>query len=151
MCPLVSQNLCCASRFCPGWWGRTSSSKQISEVPRSIGQFRAQSDAPRRSRKPEHQQCPGPESQDSQHKVLSGPISRDIAILLLRYPISRDSFSGRLALPQNGVRYPPLVLSFTHAHLCDSPFCSVSRDNCAIPHKNTSTKEFCDRCKYRAI
>ena len=34
------------------------------------------------------------------------------------------------------VRYPPLVLSFTQAHLCDTPFCNVSRDNCAIPHKN---------------
>ena len=34
------------------------------------------------------------------------------------------------------VRYPPLVLNFTQAHLCDTPFCNVSRDNCAIPHKN---------------
>ena len=73
---------------------------------------------------------------------LSGPISRDIAILSLRYPISRDTFSGRLALPQNGA-IPPLVLSFTQAHLCDTPFCNISRDNCAIPHK-TSTKELCD-------
>ena len=29
---------------------------------------------------------------------------------------------------------PPLVLSFAQAHLCDTPFCYVSRDNCAIPH-----------------
>ena len=43
------------------------------------------------------------------------------------------------------VRYPPLVLSFTQAHLCDTPFFNISRDNCAIPHKNlTGTKEFCD-------
>ena len=43
------------------------------------------------------------------------------------------------------VRYPPpLVLSFTHAHLCDTPFCNVSRDNCAISHFKTSTKYFCD-------
>ena len=34
------------------------------------------------------------------------------------------------------VRYPPLVLNFTQTHLCDTPFCNVSRDNCAIPHKN---------------
>ena len=37
------------------------------------------------------------------------------------------------------VRYPPLVLGFAQAHLCDTcdtPFCNVSRDNCAIPHKN---------------
>ena len=43
--------------------------------------------------------------------TLSGPISRDTAILSLRYPISRDTFSGRLALPQNGA-IPPLVLSY---------------------------------------
>ena len=30
------------------------------------------------------------------------------------------------------VRYPPLVLSFTQTHLCDTPFCNVSRDTCAI-------------------
>ena len=34
--------------------------------------------------------------------ALSGPISRDTAILSLRYPTSRDTFSGKLALPQNG-------------------------------------------------
>ena len=66
---------------------------------------------------------------------LSGPILRDTAILSLRYPISRDSFSGRVALPKT-VRYPPLVLSFTQAHLCNTPFCNISRDSCAIPHKN---------------
>ena len=42
------------------------------------------------------------------------------------------------------VRYPPLVLSFTQAHLCDTPFCYVSRDNCAIPHKKQARKCFCD-------
>ena len=35
------------------------------------------------------------------------------------------------------VRYPPLVLSFAQAHLCDTPFCYILRDNCAIPHKKT--------------
>ena len=40
--------------------------------------------------------------------------------------------------------YPPLLLSFTQAHLCDTPFCNVSSDNCAIPPPKTSTKEFCD-------
>ena len=50
------------------------------------------------------------------------------------------------------VRYPPLVPSFTQAHLCDTPFCNISRDNCAIPHKNKD-KIFLRyyRCKYRAI
>ena len=33
------------------------------------------------------------------------------------------------------VRWPLLPLSFTQAHLCDTPFCYISRDNCAIPHK----------------
>ena len=41
------------------------------------------------------------------------------------------------------VRYPALALNFTRTHLCDTPFCNVSRDNCAIPTE-TSTKEFCD-------
>ena len=67
---------------------------------------------------------------------LSIPISRDVAILSLRYPISCDTFPGRLALPQNGAIHPPLVLSFTQAHLCDTPFCKISHDNCAVPHKN---------------
>ena len=40
------------------------------------------------------------------------------------------------------VRYPPLVLSFTQAHLCDTPFCNISRDNCAIPHKKQARKSF---------
>ena len=34
------------------------------------------------------------------------------------------------------VRYPPLVLNFTQAHLRAVPCCSISRDNCARPHKN---------------
>ena len=40
------------------------------------------------------------------------------------------------------VRYPPLVLSFTQEHLRDTPFCYVSRDNCAIPHKNKHERVF---------
>ena len=75
------------------------------------------------------------------------PISRDIAILSLRYPISCDTFQGRLTVPQNGAM-PPLALSFTEAHLCDTPFCNISRDNCAIPHKNKH--EIVSRC-YRYI
>ena len=56
---------------------------------------------------------------------------RDIAILSLRYPISHDTFSGRLTFPQNGA-IPRLALGFTQAHLYDTPFCYISRDNCAI-------------------
>ena len=35
----------------------------------------------------------------------------------------------------------PLVLSFTQAHLYDTPFCNVSRDKCAIPHKSRDKRE----------
>ena len=34
------------------------------------------------------------------------------------------------------VRFPFLLLSLTQAHLRDTPSCSISRDNCVIPHKN---------------
>ena len=40
------------------------------------------------------------------------------------------------------VRCSPLVLSFSEAYLCDTPFCNILRDNCAIPHKNKHKK--CD-------
>ena len=36
---------------------------------------------------------------------------------------------------------PPLILSFTNAHLCETPSCNVSRDNCAIPILKKSTRE----------
>ena len=55
--------------------------------------------------------------------------------------LSGPSGLGRLAVPQIGA-ISLLVLSFTQAHLCDTSFCSISRDNCAIPHKRASTKEF---------
>ena len=51
-------------------------------------------------------------------------------------------FGGRLAHSIKMVRYPPLVLSFTQAHLCDTPFCNILRDNCAIPHKNKHERVF---------
>ena len=47
------------------------------------------------------------------------------------------SKGGTLALPRNGAIHPPLkAWRLTPAHLCDTPFCSVSRDNCVISHKN---------------
>ena len=64
---------------------------------------------------------------------LCGPISHYIAILSLQYPISSSTKWCE----------PPWVLSFTQAHLCDTPLCNLSRDHCAIPIK-TSTEEFCD-------
>ena len=72
--------------------------------------------------------------QVAQHlcRSLSGHISRNSAILSLRYPISDDAF---VSTPQNGA-IPRLVLSFTLEHLCLTPFCNVSHDHCAMPHKN---------------
>ena len=74
---------------------------------------------------------------------LVAPYRAILPYLSLRYPISRDTFSGRLAAPQM-VRYSPMLLSFTQAHLCDTPFCNISREKlCDTPTK-TSTKSFCD-------
>ena len=47
---------------------------------------------------------------------------------ITRYPFREVSTSPKGAIAC-------LVLSFTQADLCDTPFCSISRDNCAIPHK----------------
>ena len=66
---------------------------------------------------------------------LSGPISRDTAIVSLRYPLSRDTFSAIPAIPQQGA-IPPLLPSFTQTYQCDTPFCNISRDTCAIPQEN---------------
>ena len=48
---------------------------------------------------------------------------------------------------------PPLVLSFTQAHLRDTPFCNVLRDNCAISHKKNKHEIILRyyRYRYRAI
>ena len=43
---------------------------------------------------------------------------------------------GEVSTPPKGCDTPPLALSFTQAHLCDTPFCNVSRNSCAMPHKN---------------
>ena len=75
---------------------------------------------------------------------------------ILRYyrcdtPYRAILFKGGLHSPKK-LRYPPVVLSFTQAHLCDTPFCNVSRDTCAIPHKNKHEKVLrYYRYKYRAI
>ena len=83
---------------------------------------------------------------------LSGPISRDIAIVSLRYPLSRDTFSAIAAIPQQGAIPPPLVPSFTQTYQCDTPFCNISRDTCAIPQENKHEKYLrYYRWKYRAI
>ena len=66
--------------------------------------------------------------------ALSGPVSQDIAIVYrCDTPISRDAFSGRLTAPPKWCDTLILVLSFTQAHLCDTPFCNISHDNCTIP------------------
>ena len=77
---------------------------------------------------------------------------------ILRYyrcdtPYRTIPFQGGLHSPKM-VRYPPLVLSLTQAHLCDTPFCYILRDNCAIPHeKKKKHKNILRyyRYKYRAI
>ena len=79
-------------------------------------------------------------------------ISHDLAILSLRYPISRDVFLKRVQRSPRMVRYPPLVLSFTQAHLCDAPCCKASSDSCAVPHKNKQERVLrYYRYKYRPI
>ena len=45
-------------------------------------------------------------------------------------------FLREASTPPKWCDTPPLALSFTQTHLCDTPFCNVSRDNCAIPHEN---------------
>ena len=75
---------------------------------------------------------------------------------ILRYyrcdtPYRSILFKGGQHSPKM-VRKPPLLLSFTQAHLCDTPFCNVSRDNCATSHKNKHERVLrYYRCKYRAI
>ena len=42
------------------------------------------------------------------------------------------------------------MLSFTQAHVCGTPFCNISRDSCAIPHKNKHDRVLrYHRYKYR--
>ena len=56
-----------------------------------------------------------------------------------------------LTLPHNGA-IPPLVHSFTQAHLCDTQCSDVSRDNHATPHKNKREKVWrYYRFRYRAM
>ena len=89
--------------------------------------------------------------QTSSQYQLGGPISPDIAILLLRCPISRHTFQGGQQLPTM-VRYSPLAVSFTQAQLCNTPFCNISRNNCAKPHKNKHEiiLQYCG-CRHHAI
>ena len=51
------------------------------------------------------------------------------------------------------MRYPPPWYSVSHKHICgDTPFCNISRDNCAIPHKNKHGRVLrYYRYNYRAI
>ena len=72
-------------------------------------------------------------------------IARDCDTIAAIPHIARCSFREVSSSPK-WCDTPPLVLSSTHcqAHLCDTPFCNISRDNCATPHKKTRTKEFCD-------
>ena len=64
-----------------------------------------------------------------------GPISHNTPILSLRYPISRDTSLREVSTPPKWCD-PPLLMSFTQAHLCDTPCCNVWRDICVMPQKN---------------
>ena len=39
---------------------------------------------------------------------------------------------------------PPPILNFTQAHVCDTPFCNISQDNCAISPLKQARNGFCD-------
>ena len=52
-------------------------------------------------------------------------------------PLIARYFVREVNSSRNGAM-PPLVLSFTQAHRCNTQFCNISRDNCALP------QEFCD-------
>ena len=45
-------------------------------------------------------------------------------------------------MPPKWCDTPPWYLVLAQAHLCDTPSCNVSRDNCAIPHKKQARKGF---------
>ena len=94
---------------------------------------------PDEAREVGHHQHPAPENRDTQHMVYQ-PRGSFPEILSLLYPTSRDPLSEKLALSQNGAVPPPLVLSFTQTHLCDTPFCYVLRDNCAICNRKQAIK-----------
>ena len=73
-------------------------------------------------------------------------------VIIAAMPHIARYFSRRSAAPQNGAIPPPLVLSFTQAHLRDTTFCNMSRDNCAMPYKNRHQIVLrYDRYKYRVI
>ena len=73
--------------------------------------------------------------------TLSGPILHDTAYYRCDTPYRAILFQGGQHFPKM-VQYPPLVLSFTKAHLCDTPFYNISRENCAIPPQKQAQKSF---------
>ena len=62
-------------------------------------------------------------------------------------------FQGGSQLPKM-VRYAPLVVRLTQAHLCDTPFCNISRDNFRsgktdpVQLKGVFNKEFLNRALF---
>ena len=56
---------------------------------------------------------------------MNGSLFSDELSLLC--PISRDTFFSEVGSSPNGAT-PPLLLSFTQAHLCDTPFCNIASD-----------------------
>ena len=69
-------------------------------------------------------------------RVLVAPYRAILRYCCCDTPYRAILLKTRLRLPPKWCDTPPLILSFTQAHLCDAPFCNVLRDNRAIPHKN---------------
>ena len=65
-------------------------------------------------------------------------IARYLRYYLCDTHIARYFLREAITLPQNGV-IPPL--GFTQAHLCDTPFCNVSCNTCAILHKEKQAQK----------
>ena len=83
----------------------------------------------------------------------TGPqFKAEISLVLLRVfpPFFPRDFRGSSRNNPKWYDNPLLLFGFTQPHLCDAPFCDVSRNGCAILHK-TNEKLRYDRYKYRAI
>ena len=77
--------------------------------------------------------------------MVVAPILRDIAILSPRYPLSRYTFSGSLAVPQNGMIPPPRYL-VSHRRICATPrFATFRAISIRYPVK-TSTIHLVGKC-----
>ena len=74
--------------------------------------------------------------------------SRFVPFLFLRGTVPKGSATQSGSFPKKEgnrrVWKTPGLASLKQTHLCDTPCCNVSCDNCAISPIKTSTKYFCD-------